>query len=204
MIRFIVVLGMKKLSNSQMITLARAILVAMTGNLRFITPSPSLVSYLADIVNMENAMAATAGGPLKTATVKVFRNILELSTISLGGYVETIANLDASTASETILSAAMKVKRVSVKPPNDFRIKVNGAVPGEVKLRTKGLKRATFQFEFSLTPADEASWESLYAGTKASCMASGLISGKRYYFRVTYIDKIGTHPWSVILNIIVP
>jgi len=204
MIRFIVVLGLKRLSNSQLIALARGIYSAMTGNLRFITPSPSLVSYLADIVNMETAMSATAGGPLKTATIQVFRNILELSSTSLGGYVETIANLDVSTASETILSAGMRVKRVSVLPPNDFRVKIDGAVPGEAKLRTKAVKRGTFQFQCSQTPSDDASWVTLYVGTKASCTATGLVSGKRYYFRVTYVDKNGTHPWSTIINIVIP
>ncbi len=204
MIRFIVVLGLKKLSNSQLIELARFILEAMSGNLRFISPNPSLVSYLSDIVNLEDAMSANGGGPLKTATIKVFRNILELSTINLGSYVEGIANLDVSTATETIRSAGMRVKRKRDPPSTDFRLKVNGKVPGEVKLRTKSDKRAIFEFRFSLTPDDADSWITLYVGTKASCIAVELESGKRGYFKVRSTNKNGIQPWSTVLNIIIP
>ena len=146
MFRFIVVLGLKRLSNDKLIALARYILGMMTGNLRFMVPSPSLAALLADISNMATAMASTSLGPLKTATVKVFRNQLELTLSGIGAYVEGIANLDVTTASETIISAGMRNKKVAVKPSTDFHVKVDGAIPGQVKMRTKSEKRATFEF----------------------------------------------------------
>lgn len=204
MFRFIVVLGLKKLSNDKLIKLARFILGMMTGNLRFMVPSPSLATLLADITNMANAMASISLGPLKTATVKVFRNQLELTLSGIGAYVEGIANLDVTTASETIISAGMRNKKVRITPSTDFRLKIDGMIPGEVKMRTKSAKRATFEFQYTETPADPKSYITLYVGTKASFTATGLASGKLCSFRVRATTSKGVQPWSLVIPVTIP
>jgi hypothetical protein len=71
-----------------------------------------------------------------------------------------------------------------------------GEVPGELTIRANDDKWSVFVFERTLTPTIESSWVELGCSTRAQYTATGLESGKKYFFRYCKIDKNGPGPWS--------
>ncbi len=201
-IRFIVVLGLNRLSVSNLLTFGRSVKAAMTGNANFPTPEPTLTVLNTAINNLSNEKTAPFT-PGKTARVRQYAIELRQVLTELGYYVESVANVTPSDAVSVIESAGMRVKRSRTTPDNGFRLKTTGS-NGEIEARTKSANRATFEFQTTVTPADETTYVKVYSGTRASCIARSLDSGKRYYFRVRKTDKDGEGDWSNVLNIIVP
>lgn len=198
----IAVLGMAKFPVSKKIEFARYIVTSMTGNSNFPTPSPALSVITANVNSVEAAsITAKGGGKDETAVLRAKMLVLELSLKSLCSYVETVANTNFLTAEAVILSAGLNVKKAAPPKANGFRI-VAGKNPGELDIRTDSKPRSFYQFEMTLTPDVEDSWEQVYAGTRSRFIATGLESGERYHFRVLRTDKTGAGPWSNVLHAI--
>ncbi len=201
--KFRAVLGFNNLNVPSKVEHTRAIVNAMTGNAYFTTPNPTLAVISTNVNAVETAYIAQqsgAHGLLQVTQAKV--HTLDLSLDLLLAYVDGIANANPTLAEAIILSANMQLWKANPAKQNGFRIKSSDNV-GEVILRTDSAHRATFTFEATQTPADEASWVTLSASTKASFIATELESGARYYFRVAKTDKDGQGEWSVVLNTVV-
>ena len=200
--KFIAVLGLSRLTIPQKIETTRSYVIAMTGNPYFVSVSPTLLSISGNATALETAYVAASSGAigLKAAMHSKVQT-LDISLKLLAAYVEGIANASPSLGSAIILSAGMKEKKASPPKANGFRI-ASTKIPGEVSLRTNWANNSTFLFQVTTTPATETSWTLVNSGTKASCLATELVSGTRYYFRVCKTDKSGISPWSTILDII--
>ena len=73
--------------------------------------------------------------------------------------------------------------------PTDFE--------GRVPLRwERSVRRCVFNIEATTDPAARTDWKRIQASTKQSTEATGLASGKRYWFRVCAVNAHGTGPWS--------
>ncbi|MBI4947059.1 MAG: fibronectin type III domain-containing protein [Bacteroidetes bacterium] len=182
---------------------ARFIVTSMTGNINFTTPVPALAIITTNANNLESAyIAAQGGGVDDTANMHAKEQILDLSLKSLAAYVEGIANANPANAEAIILGAGMEVKTQAIHTARDFHVETTEN-PGEVKLITKFVGRATFIWQMATDPNNESSWQTIGQATQAKLVKTGLTSGTRYYFRVAVIDKDGQHPWSHVLNTIV-
>ncbi len=191
-----------RLSIPKKIEKARFIVTSMTGNANFPTPSPTLASITTNVNNLEAAhIAAQGGGSDDTAAMHAKELVLDLSLKSLAAYVEGIANANPLTAEATILGAGMDTKAPSVRAAREFHAAPTGK-PGEVKLSTKFVKRATYIFQQSTAPDTESSWVTIGQSTRATLTKNSLVSGTRYYFRVAVVDKDGQGPWSNVVNMI--
>ncbi len=198
----VVALGLSRLSVPKKIEKSRFIVTSMTGNVNFTTPSPPLATITTNTDALETAnIAALGGGADDTANMHDQEVVLDLSLKALGAYVEGIANATPPSAEAIILSAGMAVKSKGGKVAHDFSVKATGN-PGEIKLTCQGVKRGTNEFQMTTDPNTEASWARIYNGTRATFVKTGLISGTRYYFRATAINKNGQGPWSVVRNMI--
>ena len=200
----VVSLGASHLSIPKKIVKSRFIVSSMTGNANFTTPSPTLAVITTNVNALEAAsLVAQSGGVDDTANMRVKEAILDLSLKSLGAYVEGIANASPLSANAIILSAGMDVKGKGGKVVREFVVNITGN-PGEVKLVRKGIKHGKGSYEFQMTtdPSNEASWQKIYTGTVGSFVKGGLISGTRYHFRATAIDKNGFNPWSEVRSTI--
>jgi hypothetical protein len=93
----------------------------------------------------------------------------------------------------------MEVKNPSVHTAKEFSVSVTDN-PGEIKISSKHLPRATYIFQMCMDPGAESNWQTIAQFTRAKFVKSGLTSGTRYYFRVGMIDKNGQSPWSNVLN----
>ena len=184
------------------IEIARKFVLAMTGNPKFPTPSPTLTAVTAAINALETAhLAALHGGLDTTANMHAKEHALDLLLKMLGAYVEGIANADPVNAEATIKSAAMELKNGSTRTTKEFEVKVGE--PGQVKLSTKGKVRGTFIWQMTTDPTNESSWQTIGMGTQSKFVKNSLTSGMRYHFRVCVVDKNGQGPWSHVLNVIV-
>lgn len=200
--KFVAVLGLSGLPIPKKIEFARSVIISMTGNPNFVTPNPTLAVIGTNATALETAYVNAANGAIGLkAVMHAKEQALEISLGLLASYVEGIANANPTLGDAIILSSGMKERKPNPPKANGFRISSTG-LPGEVMLRMDADNRAVFTFEVTLTPADEASWTVLHSGTRAAFLATGLISGKRYYFRVAKTDKKGINPWSNVLDII--
>ena len=201
-IRFIVVLGLSRLSVANLLEFARLIKNSISVSTYFTTPEPPLADLTTAINKLSNEHSAPAS-PGKAARVKQYAIALRQMLTEEGAYVESVANADPENAVSIIESASMRVKHERRASPNGFRLKITG-IPGEIQLRTNSEARSAFLFQFTTTADLPGSWVDLYFGTRAGYKATGLVSGAKHYFRVMKIDKNGKSPWSNVLSIMVP
>lgn len=194
--RVIVVLKLHKLSVPKKIEKARFIVSSMSGNERFPNPSPGLNVIQERASALEGAyIAAQGGGTDDTALMYVREDELDKALIKLGHYVEDIANENIETAEAIILSAGMEPKKDPVHTAREFNVK-NSGFPGRVEMETKYLDRASYIWEYTITPDDPASWKTAGTSIKASFVKDGLTPETHYFFRVATVTKDGQGPWS--------
>ena len=197
-----VALNTSKLSISKKIERGRFIVASMTGNSNFPLPNPTLASVTTSINVLEAAqIAAMGGGTEDTANMHNKESLLDLSLKLLAFYVESIASANPVTAEAVILSSGINVKTKSSHAAKEFNVSVTGK-PGEIKLVTKFVNRATFFWQMCTDPSNELGWKIIAQGTKSKILISDLISTTRYYFRVSVITKDGQGPWSNVINIV--
>ena len=199
-----VILKLGKLPVATVISTVESIVLKMTGNPFFTTPTPTLtvVTGLKDDLKAAAADAKN-GTTAAKALVKVKRRILIQSMNSLCAYVQTITDLNAVTAEQVALSAGMSVKSMTPRQKRIFTV-LNTLTLGSVKVfcpRAKG--DVAFEFEYTKTPADERSYVSTGAKSSATRIVSGLPSITEYWFRWAAITKDGRGNWSDPISITV-
>jgi hypothetical protein len=199
--RWTVVLRLASLSVPEKIDAAKVIVLSMTGNRYFDTPTPDLkvITALAD--ELQAAYEASRDASKEQTALmyaKEFELVTQLNILS--NYVESIANneSDNEIGDAIIFSAAMDVKRQKNRQDRKFGVK-NTSFAGKVLLETKGEGRASFTWELSL---DQENWSNCSVTLQASTFIDGLTPGKRYYFRVAVV-KGEQGPWQGPVNIIV-
>lgn len=73
--------------------------------------------------------------------------------------------------------------------PTDFE--------GRVPLRwQRSVRRCVFKVETTTDAAARTSWKPVLSATRQSGEVSGLVSGKKHWFRVCAVNAHGTGPWS--------
>lgn len=206
MTKVVVTLGLQSLSIAQKIEKTRFIVTSMTGNAFFAEPNPlptpPLATLTADVNALETAyIAAQAGGKQATALMRAREVVVDRDFTALAAYVEMVANTNFPMAETIVRSAGMGIKQITPPVINDFEID-NTEVPGEIKLKVKSVRGASYIYQMCNDPSIESNWQLLKIIKQAKLVKDGLTSGSRYYFRVATIDKSGQLPWSNVLNII--
>ncbi len=205
--KVVVVLKLSRLTIPQKIAKARFIVTSMTGNAFFIAPNPlpnpALSVITTDVNALETAsIAAQGGGKDETAVMHAKEEILDRDVSILAAYIQMVANNNLANAEPIVFSAGMDIKSAGVHTAHEFAV-INTKNPGEVKLVTQFENRSVFNWQMSTDISLDTNWQTIGMATQAKLLKNGLISGKRYYFRVASISKDGQQPWSNVLNIIV-
>lgn len=203
--KWLVKLGFSKLSTSEKIVTARAIVSQVTGNPHFPVPVPPLSQINSAILALESATTAAAtGGSEETALMHA--RIRELDTLmgQLANHVEIKANTHPEIGDAIILSAGMQVKEHAGRNPNTFGIR-NTALVGEVLVTSVAApnSRASYVWQYSLNPDNPNSWQTAATTIQSTVRINGLTPGKRYSFRAAVVTPTGQGPWQGPLNIIV-
>lgn len=185
----------------QMASFSKQVVADMTGNAHFPSPSPALSVIDANTLALDTAIAVVKRGiPATTADMHAKRKVLHDLLKSLGVYVEVVANQDPPNALTIAKSSGMGIKLDPKPRPAGFRLQPTN-VPGQVKLFTTSVPRGAYKWEYTTTPAVDASWVSV-ENNAAKILITGLTSASRYYFRVAVATK-SLGPWSDVINTVI-
>jgi hypothetical protein len=170
------------------IEFAGIIVLQVTANPFFTTPSPTLANITNATAVLDAAYKkAQVGGPKDTEDMYAKELLLDKLLTAIGSYVEYTANLNPANAETIILSAGLAVKTKST-----INIPIlsadKGNLPNSVKLRRKSEKpRVAYKWQYSADPFSETSWVHAGDSTIASFEINGLEPMKRYWFRVAVV-----------------
>jgi len=194
-----VVLGLTRLSNKEYITMAKAIVVAMTQNPNFPTPSPSLqaIQEAIDAVDKAETAAKTRGEGLASARDAAKRRLAQLLD-HLRDYVQGICDASPTDGVALAQSAGMRAKKrpgPRAKPPLSVK---DGDISGQVVLTAKSLGGpATYYWQYSL---DGKTWISIPDTMIARATIAGLTVGQTYAFRFHALTPRGAVDFSQVVS----
>jgi len=193
--KFVVALGLGKLSTPQKIELGNTVVLAMTGNANFTTPSPPLAEITTatgDLETAYNNFQSAGGGTSLSAIVREKEEIFDEKLTALGNYVDGIAK-----GSETIiLSAGMKTKKQSAPIGIPAMVEnlnaKSGEQTGKIELRWSPVKGArTYIVHMSDDVNNPASYRIMGYPTASNFIAENLEAGKEFWFRIEAIGSAG-------------
>jgi hypothetical protein len=185
-----------------LITYARSILRAVTGNPRFPSPQPPLATLKAAVDALEAAETATRTRMLGTVQARDDRRLaLVILLGQLCNHVQATADSDADHGASIIESAGIAVKKSRALPARVFAAK-RGRVSGSVNLSApKAGNRAGYEWAYSIDR--EKTWVSAPFTVRASTTVSGLEPGLMVHFRYRAVTKDGTGDWSQPVSAII-
>lgn len=208
-------LGLRKFSAPDKVELARAIILAMTGNSNFTSPFPSLGTVTTATNALDTALQnAQDRGKTKVALARAAEANLDNLLTQLASYVENASNNDPA----KILSSGMGVKNDKT-PPQVPGVPLNlgtgnVANDGEVKLSWDKASHANVyvieqtddpnllqsgRIVGGSNPTSAAVWSTVIIVTKTSFTVTGLISGAKYAFRVFAVGAGGYGAYSDLI-----
>lgn len=178
-----------------LLSVAEAIVEAMSISPSFPVPSPPLAAVRSAIEGLHDAQVATLTRTRGTAAVRDRRlAVLVGLLVRLKGYVEGVADEDPEHAVAIIESAGMHVKRSTAGSKPGFDVH-QGRVSGSVRLvaRSAG-DRAAYLWEWR--PDGESSWHRVPQTIQARTVISGLPPATTCWFRYRAVTKAGENDWS--------
>jgi hypothetical protein len=193
-----IVNGVNRLNDDSLEARASQILLAMTGNANFPTPSPTLTVLQTAISDFSIALSkAKAGSDYDKAVKNSKREALIVLIHSLSNYVLFTANGDelvAKSSGFTIAKAPSSGPLVTAATNQKLE---DGQNPGELKFSFDKVPGATgYIYGHTPDPITPSSiWKTL-PGTTRKTVFTGLESGERYWCRVMAIGKGGQGVYS--------
>ena len=178
-----------------LISLAKAIVQAFTGNASLPTPDPTLAVVTAAITDLENAQIASQSRTKGTvATRDQKRAVLVALLLRLKVYLQKMADTDREHAPAIIQSAGMGVKRVTARRARTFGTK-QGKVSGSVELETARAGKYAF-YEWEVSADGGKTWQLASSTTQSRTAVTGLQPGSTYSFRSRPVTKTGPGDWT--------
>ncbi len=181
---------------------AKAILQAITGNVYFTSPTPTLVAVTSAIAALDLAITvATKRAPGSVAARRATQQALVQLLNHLGDYVKLIAESQPDLAATIVASAGMYIVGRKGRAKAPFAA-TWGPGTGEAILNAllgKG-GRATHYWQFS---TDQKNWTSVPDTDRATTTITGLTSGQLYYFRHALMRRNVKTDWSQIVSLLV-
>ena len=194
-----------KYTDSALETKAESIVLALTDNVNFPSPSPTIAALKEAITAFSAAMAAAVdGGRMRISERKVARKALEGLLIQLSAYVMMTANGDVN----ILISSGLDVykdreSRAPVAAPQAPELS-SGTNSGEVILKVAVVRGATsYFFEYTDDPLNGSSVWHQSVDSRSKSFITGLQAGKKYWFRVVAVGIRGAKSASKEVSYIV-
>ncbi len=195
-------LGLKLKNVPQKIEDGKKIVKAMTGNLNFSSPLPTLPTITTAITNLENAFNDAETIRKQAQSKTVYLNQMEIAydnlVSQLANYVENTANNDEAKIKSSgmdVKSNAVSTMSLADKPFNVHT--AEGEKDGEVLLQWNKVSVAkSYTIDMCSDPIEEEKWKHVAVVTKTRADVKGLTSGQRYWFRVAAVNTNGQSGWS--------
>ncbi len=185
-----------------LITMAKAIIQAMTANAAFATPQPALADVATATTNLQTSEAAALARTKGAVATRDQQKVTLVALLrELGTYVQHQADANAESATAIIQGAGMNVRKTAVRKPRVFAA-APGAVSGTVKLETSSAgHRASYEWQYSLDGGK--TWLVAPSTLQAKTIILGLTPGVSVMFKYRAVTKTGEGDWSQPVTIIV-
>jgi hypothetical protein len=178
-----------------LISIAKAIVQALSGNVSFPNPTPTLAEVTTAITALETAEALAISrikGAVAARNDK--RRTLVALMQELKAYVQKVADANQENGAALIQSAGMNVKKAAVRKPRIFAI-TQGAVSGAVKVVVPAAgRRAAYDWEWSTDGGK--TWQLAPSTMQAKTSLVGLAAGTTVTVRYRAVTKAGEADWS--------
>ena len=183
-------------TDSKLIVKGKQIVLMMTGNTYFTTPSPTLASITTAIGNFETALGNAAEGSKADTEIKnQLRATLEGLLKNLGAYVETTSNNDKAKAKSSGFDIYKDPEKSQLPTTAVIKKITNGSFVGSIVVEcVKQADADTFQSRYSLD--NGTTWTMLLASKKRKQTISNLPHGKDALVEVCAINSVGNSDWS--------
>ncbi len=185
-----------------LITYARGIVKAMTGNPSFPSPAPALAVVTAAIDELQTAETAAQGRAKgATTTRNDKREALVVLLQQLRGHIQAVADADPTNGAAIIQTAGVAVRKVPTRQARAFAAKP-GAVSGSAKVVAKSAaRRASYEWQYSTDGGK--TWLTAPATLQAKTAVSGLQPGATVQFKYRPVTKTGEGDWSQPVALVV-
>jgi hypothetical protein len=182
-----------------LITFARAIVTAMTGNASFPKPTPTLPEVTTAINDLETAETAAQARTHGAATTRDQKRVALVALLEqLKAYIQQVADADRENGAGIIQSATLNVRKVPTRTKRVFAVTL-GTLEGSIKLVTASAgHRASYEWEWSSDGGK--TWQLLPATLQTKTTMTGVQPGT-YSFRYRAIIKTGAADWSQPVSI---
>jgi hypothetical protein len=174
----------------------------------FATPNPTATIFDAAVAAYETALTelgtAQAAARAATARKDTTRAELEGHLTTRGSYVDDIAKGEAAIIEDAALGVRAAAAPIGALPaPGDLNATA-GDQEGEVDLSWDRVRGAGSYVAEVREDTAGTSWTQATIVTKSRATVTGLVSGKKYIFRVRGIGAAGPGAWSDIAGRMAP
>jgi hypothetical protein len=189
------------LSDSDLVTLATAVIKKLTGNASFPNPTVDLTAFGTEVTTFsEAAAAALDGGKNAIALARKQRKIVIQDLKSLVVYVENNCNDDPAilTSSGFTVKTPVKTAAQPVSAPA-FKSLDYGGNSGQITVTLKKVTGAKVYFVryAPMTAGSQGSWTTVpIPKVNVKTTISGLTPGVTYAFQTQSLGSIGLSDWS--------
>lgn len=197
-------LGLDEKDDDQLVLFAQTHAGAMVGNANFTTPSPTDVVFDGSVTALEDRLATIATKEAELASLVAGLPALRAAVATNLNLRASYVELTSLGVAEKILTAAFEVQgdgtpTTSLPQPLSLVAKI-GANAGEINLSCAAVSRAkSYVWECRVHDEGEVPgpWTPCKFSSGSKATATGLISGKKYAFRVRALGPNDIEsPWS--------
>jgi hypothetical protein len=189
--------------DSLLIPFAGGILDALTGNVSFPDPRPTLLAFAANVEAYAKAQALAMKKGQGAATQRDARRRKVVADLNhLRDYVQSVVESETSAedAAAMIVSAGMRVKKVATRNKPALSA-TRGPTSGTAMLDARAVAAvAMYYWQYSLNQVD---WVNVPEMMKARALITGLTPLSTYYFRFRATTRKGPHDYSQVVSLVV-
>ena len=185
-----------------LVSFVRAVILAMTGNPHFPSPSPPLATVDAALSALEKAQAAVAArvkGSVEQRDASRAALVVLLDTLRT--YVQGVGDANPAIAAEIIQSAGFSVRKTGAPHKRVFSA-VQGTTPGSIKVvAPSAANRASYDWEYSVDGGK--TWQLAPSTLQAKTVITGFATGSIVSLRYRGTTKTGEGEWSPVISVVV-
>ena len=179
------------------ILFVRQVILKMTGNANYSTPTPPLVDVDKGVGDLQTkAEAAHGGGRTAMAARDASWDASIMQVRSLANYVQLNCENDLTILlSSGFLSTKTPVPVGPLPAPENLRASYNGA-SGQLYLRFNRVLGVTAGYTIQQAESQDGPYVEIANHSKTKFLVKGLTPAKTYWFRVCANGTVGPSGWS--------